>query len=254
MKRVSVFGYYWFGTCVRYLQDVPADAPVHKGGYIRDNLSRVFKYLDEFGLVVTQRAARELGSFRDELDDLPKDAKLSADQAARLRDLIAAVRKTLEAEIEGLEAFLATPKRYDTDKLMQNVAALFSPGVFSKLPEIARFDLDEAGKCIAFERPTAAAFHILRATEAVLRHFYLSLIRRSRINTLLWGPIIQDLRLHKKTQKYETLYQNLDNIRHSYRNPTQHPEMVYDIHEAQDLFALCTEAVNRMMKIVVQQT
>jgi hypothetical protein len=32
------------------------------------------------------------------------------------------------------------------------------------------------------------------------------------------------------------LLDNLDGLRRNFRNPTQHPEKVYDIHEAQDLF------------------
>jgi hypothetical protein len=43
------------------------------------------------------------------------------------------------------------------------------------------------------------------------------------------------------------LLNNLDNIREHYRNPTQHPDKVYDINEVQDLFGLCIDAINRMV-------
>ena len=39
-------------------------------------------------------------------------------------------------------------------------------------PDIAKIDLAEAGRALAFELPTAAAFQLLRATEQVLRDFY----------------------------------------------------------------------------------
>ena len=42
------------------------------------------------------------------------------------------------------------------------------------------------------------------------------------------------------------LLNNLDNIRQSFRNPTQHPEKIYDIQEVQDLWSLCVDVVNRM--------
>jgi hypothetical protein len=44
--------------------------------------------------------------------------------------------------------------------------------------------------------------------------------------------------------------QNLDHIRVSFRNPTQHPDKIYDIQEAQELFSLCIEAVNRMIAAI----
>jgi hypothetical protein len=136
---------------------------------------------------------------------------------------------------------------------LENIGSLLAPGVYRKLPELARYDFAEAGKCIAFERPTAAAFHILRGTEGVLKHFYLTMIKRGRIKNLLWGPVVEDLRAHRKTQKHEVLYSNLDNIRRSFRNPTQHPDMTYDIHEVQDLLPLCIETINRMVKIMPKQ-
>ena len=253
MKSESIYRYYWFGTCLRYLQDAATGHPVHGGGRILENILSFFAYLVELNLTVTQRVAGELRAFRDELAALPQEAVLSEEQSDRLQGLIRGVRDTLEAELKGVEAFIVTPKRYDIRRLLEDVSSFFSPGVHRRLPEIARYDFAEAGKCIAFERPTAAAFHTLRATEAVLREFYLTMIRRNRITDLMWGPIVQDLRARRKTYKYDVLYGNLDNIRRSFRNPTQHPDLTYDIHEAQDLLPLCIEAVNRMVKIMPKE-
>ncbi len=161
------------------------------------------------------------------------------------------IRKTLEVELAGFTAFVVTPKILDTGKLLNNVPSLLRPNVFSDLPEIAQHDLSEAGKCIAFERPTAAAFHLLRGTESVLRNFYCILIHQKRIPPpLMWANMVIDLRKRPKTKMHVTLYNNLDNIRLSYRNPTQHPEKTYDINEAQDLWSLCVEAINRMTTIL----
>jgi hypothetical protein len=109
----------------------------------------------------------------------------------------------------------------------------------------------EAGKCIAFERPTAAAFHLMRATEAVLRAFYFQHVQRNRIQQMLWGPVVQDLRGRRKfggNERFSVLFANLDNIRLSFRNPTQHPDKTYDIQEVQDLWGLCVDVISRMAK------
>lgn len=66
----------------------------------------------------------------------------------------------------------------------------------------------------------------------------------------MWGPIVQDLRNKTKTRKHIALNNHLDNIRVSFRNPTQHPEALYDIHEVQDLLSVCIDVNNRMFKVI----
>ncbi len=251
MKKQSIYKYYYFGTCLRYLQDAEAGHPIKGDGFIIDNIDEFFRSLDELGLNVTQRVARGLKAFRQKL--LEKKAKkpsLSQKEAEDLGYLMDQIRITLDAEITQIEAFSVTPKIFDTDKLLGNVDLLFAPNVFEALPNISAYDFSEAGKCIAFERPTAAAFHILRGTESVLRLFYCNLVLQKRVTPLLWANMVEDLRTRQKTKKYGELYDNLDNIRLHYRNPTQHPDKIYDINEVQDLWPLCTGAINRMMNIL----
>jgi hypothetical protein len=66
--------------------------------------------------------------------------------------------------------------------------------------------------------------------------------------------MVNDLRIRTRTKKHVTLYNNLDNIRLSFRNPTQHPEMIYNLDEVQDLWALCVEVINRMINIISSDT
>jgi hypothetical protein len=44
------------------------------------------------------------------------------------------------------------------------------------------------------------------------------------------------------------LCNQLDHIRVSFRNPTAHPEKIFEIDEAQDLLSICIDAANRMIK------
>lgn len=241
--------YVVLGGLVRYLLNAREGDPVHGKGYALANINRLLDGLEKFGLTVTQRAAWELVELGDELADSTSDQELTAQQASRLREIMITLERTLLAETEGKVAFIVVDKRYDVNKLLSNVPALLAPGVFHSLPDIAQYDLMEAGKCIAFERPTAAAFHMLRATEAVLRQFYCSVVKRGRVKQLLWGPMVESLRSRSKPPP-AALLNNLDNIRVSFRNPTQHPDMRYDIHEAQDLFGLCLDVLNRMVSFL----
>jgi len=246
MESVAIWQYIYFGTALRYFQDVQEGWPVHGENFILDNLDSFLRRLKEFALPVTERAAVDLRVIREELAETDAQHKLTSDEAKRLAQEVKDVRNTCEAEARGKMAFIVTDKRLDVLKLLADVRGLMAPGVFDSLPDVAQYDLLEAGKCIAFERPTAAAFHLLRATEGVLRHFYCSIVRRGRVDPMLWGAMVQPLRKRKKAPPVELL-DNLDNIRRSFRNPTQHPDKIYDVQEVQDLFGLCVDVVNRMV-------
>lgn len=253
MKAEPLFQFFFFGTCVRYLQDVVEGMQIHDVGnsyLILTNLRKFFEYLEQLNLPVTRRASSSLWKLYLELAKADKDATLTSEQAKTLGNLLTSIRQTLEAEIEGFYVYMISPKRIDVGKLNSDVASLFAPDVFVKLPDIAKYDLTEAGKCIVYERPTAAAFHLMRATEAVLRAFYCRHVRRNRVS-LMWGPMVQSLGIQSKfraSSAYKTLFNNLDNIRFSFRNPTQHPDKIYDIQEVQDLWGLCVDVINRMSK------
>ncbi|MCW8906734.1 MAG: hypothetical protein OQL28_05765 [Sedimenticola sp.] len=236
---------------MRYLQDASEGIPFAGSGYIQENIERFLQNLKKLELKVTLRASYKLKKF---LDDNKKNEteELSADQAGELKEIVNNIRLTLDAEIGGIYAFVTTPKRLDALKLLGEIGELFTPDLFQEFPDIAQYDFTEAGKCIAFERPTAAAFHILRATEANLRHYYKKMVRQKRIASEMWGPIVHDLKARNKSKKHATLNNHLDNIRLSFRNPTQHPEAIYDIHEVQELMSVCIDANNRMFKVLAE--
>ena len=154
------------------------------------------------------------------------------------------------SESERIQLFSPAPTRLDSKKLLNNVSALFPSRVFGSLHEVAQYDFQEAGKCILFERPTAAAFHLMRGTEMVLRQFYRAKTGKDSGDTP-WGPIIAEL---KKTEdrQLKPLYDHLNNIRENFRNPTQHPDKIYSIDEAQDLFGVCIDVVDQMIPIILQ--
>jgi len=244
MKSKPISRYIRFGTGLRYLQDADEGDNVHGQNHIINIINSLFLSFDEFDMPVTKRAALPLQKFRDKLAKSEPGHKLTSDEASKLNVLMNHIRKTLFAEAGGKVVFIVTDKRIDADKLLSNVSALMAPGVFDSLSSIARYDFEEAGKSIAFELPTAAAYHLLRGTEAVLRDFYCSKVRRGRCQ-LMWGPMVSSLRGRRRPPP-AVLLDNLDNIRLSFRNPTQHPDKTYDIDEVQDLFGLCVDVVNRM--------
>ena len=257
MKSEPISSYIYFGTCVRFLQDAEPEWKVFGDGYVLDNINTFFNKLDEFNLPVTTRVAYELSKFQKELlksnseendgNNENNERRLNEEEALKLRHIMSDIRRTLDAEANGNLAYIVKDKRIDVNKLLLDIPGLMSPNVFASLSEIAQYDFKEAGKCIAFELPTAAAFHLLRGTEAALKDYYCHIIKRKRVKIMMWGPMVKHLKQRKsKPIPPASLLNKLDDIRFTYRNPTQHPEKIYDIHEVQDLFGLCIDVVNRM--------
>jgi len=248
MKSKPIWEYIGIGTGFRYLQDSQAGNSVHGQNFTKENLNRFLKTLDDLDLQVTKRAAFDLSKLRDELSNRPADAKLTVQNAKSIHKLTTDLRKTLRAETLGSYVYVVTPKRIDLQRLLESVTELLAPKTFEQCPDIAKYDLSEAGKCIAFERPTAAASHLMRAVVAILFNYYKMYIKPATTG-LTWGQMTTALANKTRGKRPDkVILANLDHIRIAFRNPTQHPDKIYDIQEAQDLFGLCIDAINRMVK------
>jgi hypothetical protein len=254
MEKTTIHKYIFLGTALRYLQDCQSGWPIKataesRGMYVLENIELFLEELDDLKLFVTKRASIDLKIFLEKINKID-DNNLSNRDALELNKIMTEIRPTFKAECEGIYAFYTSDKRFTIQKLTENIDSLFAPKVFNKISKIAIHDYSEAGFCIAFERPTAAAFHILRATEDILRDYYKKFFRE-KIVIKNWGQLTNELR-NKKTGKKpdDHVVNQLIHIKNSFRNPTQHPEKIYDIHEVQDLLSLSIDIVNRMCLVL----
>jgi hypothetical protein len=259
MEQRTTATYVYIGTAVRYLLDSQNGQPVYGRGGLVDNIEKLAAQLESAEFFVSHRLAKPL-LFQQDIWN--RDAAQHADDQEWIttRGLVDAERRELErnanvlrdailAEAEGQVAFIASDGRYAVSKLLDDVGGLMGEHVFDGLPALAQYDFQQAGRAIAFDLPTAAAFHLLRGTEAVLRDFYLRTVKRDRIKEpRMWGPMVTALRARRNPPP-AVLLTNLDSLRAHFRNPTQHPEKVYDLDEAQDLMALAFDAVARMVRL-----
>lgn len=249
MLKRPTFSYIALGGRLRYLEDVSAGIRLGPKDLPLGNLRRLPEDLKGAGLPVSERAYDfHLSALCVELADaVEKDsaATLTPDQHQRLQSGMGTLWSVVHAEATGVYAFIILEKRLDTTKLLDAPDELFAPNVFESLPAIAQEDFRRAGRCVAFEEATAAAFHLMRGTEAVLRDLYLRWVKRERIpEPRMWGPMVTQMR-KRRSAPPKVLLDHLDGIRVNFRNPTQHPDATYDIDEAQDLFSVCVDAVNR---------
>lgn len=151
------------------------------------------------------------------------------------------------AEALTKRIYVLPDRRFNTEFLLNKPERLLKENAFAKLEEIAKNDFSSACRCILFGESTAAAFHILRATEAVLKKYYFHHKRQNRLDKPMWGPMVAELKQKQRNKPPAGLLATLDLVRTQYRNPTNHPEAIYQIDSAQDLFGVCLDLIGKML-------
>lgn len=125
------------------------------------------------------------------LSDLEKETdkarKVNTAEQKRFEEVIAILENMVYAEALTKRLYQLSSDRFNLEALLDKPHLMFSSGVFHRLPAIARQDLSSAFQCLAFDQPTATAFHVLRATEAVLKAYYLTVIKRNRLEMPMWA-------------------------------------------------------------------
>ena len=249
MRKKNIYQYYKFGYNYFILKHYTQDINQEVDALVSD-IQEFFENLEDLELKVTREAGRELMDIGNEVRSLPQDKGVDVELADRVEKAVKKLEVTLEAELKRTDTYMVTAKRFREDYLLTAPENIFAYSIFTKLPDISKYDFKEACRCIAFELPTGAVFHIMRGTEGVLKHYYYCVVRRNRLKKPMWSNMVDHLRKRKRNAPPKELLDNLDNIRKNFRNPTQHPDATYDIEEAQDLLGISIDVVNRMIKDV----
>ena len=150
----------------------------------------------------------------------------------------------LSIQLHHFKTYRVTPKGpLDTEKLMAEAWLSFTPKHWGHLSDIAKSDWTAGARCLAFDLPTAAGFHILRAVEAVVK-FYLGKIPVVPPRRDL-GDYVRLLRDNSADPKAT---QAVDQIRSLHRNPLMHPEDTLDAEQGRELFSLCEGAIKALLR------
>jgi hypothetical protein len=137
----------------------------------------------------------------------------------------------LAAELALLPLYVVTQKAgFDTSILIDNGAQCFPAELMFKVPD-AMPDLQQATKCIAFEVPTAAGFHLHRANEAVLRKYWDAVTDGAkRPKSRNMGDYLVEM--DKRNVGNDKVKAALRHLKDFHRNPLIHPEDVLTTDEA----------------------
>ncbi|MEK8179538.1 hypothetical protein WMW71_04215 [Flavobacterium buctense] len=256
MHKVSLYDYYSFGFNYYILMNDSSHKTVEE--FAKD-IIRYSDFINDLDLKVTKSLLKMYG-WNDNIKALNKlnvgTKKKKVVEPTLYDKIIELIKKadpTLDAELSIKTGYLLKEKRISTDKLIDEIDSIFSIATFLHLPDVARFDFIESGKCLAFDRNTASAFHSLRGTEDVLKFYYSNLTGKVATDTQTWGNFHSEIEAQITAGNIiphppKELMQNLNSLRIYYRNKTQHPQLIYDADEAQDLMFNCIKCVNEIIK------
>jgi hypothetical protein len=156
------------------------------------------------------------------------------------------LEKNFEREYRNLSVFTVTPKGlYDTRLLIEKGEEKFLGHTRSVFTERVIYDLRQSGRCLAFEVPTAMAFHVMRAAESLIKAYYEVLAGSPWPYAQRdWGKYIAEL---EKLPNINTVITGrLKEIKNLNRNPLIHPEDVVSMEEAPIIFDLCNGVIYYM--------
>ena len=177
------------------------------------------------------------------------DVEVDFLQAFTLSNAISSFRTVLEAEFQTSSLYLVTARRgFDIPSLLEQAEIIFPPELMNKLPG-TRFDLRQAGKCIAFDLGTGAGFHLLRALETVICAYW---------NVVMKGaPLPENRNIGAYIREMETakvgdgkVLTALRQIKDFHRNSLMHPEETLDLDQAIALLGIVQSAIVAMLPII----
>ena len=142
---------------------------------------------------------------------------------------------------------------------------LFGQDVMVSFPS-AIVDIEEAGKCLAFERWTASVFHLMRVMEVGLRVLGNTLNIPPDINPS-WERILKKCDDESKkpfnqkspewqndSQFFESATAMLHSVKNSWRNPTMHIERIYTEEQAEDIWNAVKGFMRQLSKKLKEST
>lgn len=253
MQRINQFNCYQFGTFLHPLSELQEKRK------LRDILFSLFAastWLEYFlndrvvPLVVSKAAGWKLYYAIKKI--LPQNIDQPADKELEFSDIypiISAVKEfetVFSAELQTHDTYFVSPKGiYSTPDLIERAEKMFPEKILKMIPNQVIVDIRQAGKCLAFDCPTAVGFHLLRAVEAIIVEYYTEVIGKApKKKERNWWAYIKILRDNNADPKVLAV---LDQIRDIHRNPIMHPETVLNIEEATTLLGISQSAIVAMI-------
>ena len=182
--------------------------------------------------------------------DPQRQEALGVLEVSQITSALTEFEYVLGNEMAIMDFYLVTKKGgYDTTSLIMEGVAFFPAELATKVPEAVP-DVNEGTKCIAFELPTAAGFHLHRANESVLHRYYDAVTAGApRPAGRNIGDYLREL--EKRKAGDPVVRSALKDLKDLHRNPLIHPEHSLDsVVDAVALMGSIVAVIVPMLKAI----
>lgn len=181
--------------------------------------------------------------------------RIDPHELSLIRTLVEKFEHALAAELNHVPSYVAEKCGiYSTYDLAEHAHETFGANLRETIPAAAQIEFDSAGRSLAFGLGTAAAIHVLRAVEVMLRAYYESYAGSSAAkgerNYAIYLKKLAALadEDEKEPRPDKRVVQMLAQIKDQYRNPLVTPEAVIAVEEAAQLFGMASTLIALMAR------
>lgn len=255
MQRVNQHEFYEFGAVLHPLKEMQQSAKISEAMWPCHRAKMWLQYFLEnrvVPLVVCRpsglRLITAIGGIipQDFPSTMPSDIDKEVEyHALFIADRAKEFETVLAAELQALDTYFISQKGiYSTPDLIDRADMALDGSVRAIISAEASGDFRQAGRCLAFDLPTAAGFHAMRATENVLRQYHRAVVKPASVTiTPDMATCINELRKAGADAKTLAI---LDQIRDLHRNTIMHPEAFLTPSEGLRLFDIAKSAISAM--------
>jgi hypothetical protein len=252
MNRVNLYDTYLMGKAFRLLEQIQAG--VVPATIVSDLmvLQSSLRHLTNNTLLSPGKAHHHATILHSAVSYMLTEwlnEPLSEERAIIIKSVFDMLEPTLSSELAKLHTYcIPSVGIFSTDVLLNQPETIFSESA-NLIPDETLIEIREVGKCLAFSLPTAAGFHLMRAVESMLRHYFEVLSKGASrpahgamgiyLETILQLPGI-DKELHAALKQIKTLC----------RDPIAHLEVVLTGPEAISLLGVVQRAISRTLTLI----
>lgn len=253
MKRINLYSFYLTGACIAPLKLVGWMEP-DAAFTVLSEAKKQIKRLEEEQLSFFQVVKPYIEALARQIDEVIEISSSgnfninSHDGGRTERSLVKSVEdleKILEAETPTECSYIVEQLRgFSMSILVSEADRNLSEATTKVVGSEAARDIKEAGRCLAFELPTAAGIHMVRAFDKVLRKFYRGATGKDAGRRDIWH-LLDDLKSVPTVDP--KVLGVLDQIRNLHRNPLAH-EVFLTMDEAVEIFDIAKSAITAMAR------
>jgi hypothetical protein len=177
MKQTDLNLFYQFGQTLNILYErlnvgVQASTILNEIMQAENALVGFLRETNDYGTLLedTRASAQAILNTLNEIIDSVRfnmETVITVEHTGTIFGNKFALDSNFEREQRKLSVFAVTPKALlDTQLLIEKAERKFGDVTRSVFNERVIHDLRQAGRCLAFEVPTAVAFHVMRATDS----------------------------------------------------------------------------------------